>query len=158
CPCGYFSEPGNTCTCSRTQVQAYRAKISGPLVDRLDIQVAVPRVEFTELVSPKKAENSMLVRSRVEKARQIQAQRFAAAAIFCNARMGSQDIRQFCDVDKGGRHLLAQAADALMLSARACHSILKVARTIADLDNASDIQTGHLAEAIQYRGFDRKTD
>ncbi len=158
CPCGYFSEPGNTCTCSRTQIQAYRAKISGPLVDRLDIQVAVPRVEFAELVSPKKAENSLLVRSRVEKARQLQAQRFAATAIFCNARMGSQDIRQCCGVDKGGRHLLAQAADALMLSARACHSILKVARTIADLDNASDIRTGHLAEAIQYRGFDRKTD
>jgi len=158
CPCGYFSEPGNTCTCSRTQIQAYKSKISGPLVDRLDLQVAVPRVEFTELVNAQKAENSRLVRTRVEKARQIQAQRFALTSVFCNARMGSQDIRQYCGVDKEGRGLLARASDALMLSARACHAILKVARTIADLDTASEIKAGHLAEAIQYRGFDRKTD
>jgi magnesium chelatase family protein len=155
CPCGYFSEPGNACTCSQTQIQAYRSKISGPLVDRLDIQVAVPRVEFAALVNPKKAESSAVVRNRVEKARQIQAQRFADREIFCNARMGSQDIRQCCRVDKHGQNLLAQASESLMLSARACHSILKVARTIADLDNASDIRIGHLAEAIQYRGFDR---
>ncbi|MFO7912522.1 MAG: YifB family Mg chelatase-like AAA ATPase [Desulfotignum sp.] len=155
CPCGYLSEPGNTCTCSHTRIQAYRSKISGPLVDRLDIQVEVPRVEFSALVNPKKSEKSLAVRHRVEKSRQIQIQRFASAPIFCNARMGSQDVHHYCHVDKDGERLLAQASDNLMLSARACHSILKVARTIADLDDCPDIQSGHVAEAVQYRGFDR---
>jgi magnesium chelatase family protein len=155
CPCGYLSEPGNTCTCSFSQIQAYRSRISGPLMDRMDIQVAVPRVSFASLVSRKESEDSACVRTRVEKARQVQIERFRATSIFCNARMGTGDIHQYCCLDKNGQGLLAKASDTLMLSARACHSILKVARTIADLDHSPGIRTGHVAEAVQYRGFDR---
>jgi magnesium chelatase family protein len=158
CPCGYLSEPGGTCTCSYSQIQTYRSRISGPLVDRMDIQVAVPRVAFASLVSRKESEDSACVRTRVEKARQVQIKRFWATSIFCNARMGTGDIHQYCCLDKNGQELLAKASDALMLSARACHSILKVARTIADLDHSPGIQTGHVAEAVQYRGFDRGFD
>ncbi|MCF8125261.1 MAG: YifB family Mg chelatase-like AAA ATPase [Desulfotignum sp.] len=155
CPCGYLSEPSGTCTCSYSQIQTYRSRISGPLMDRMDIQVPVPRVAFASLVSRKKTEDSACVRTRVEKARQVQVKRYESTAIFCNARMGTRDIHQYCRLETAGQRLLAKASDTLMLSARACHSILKVARTIADLDHSSGIRTGHVAEAIQYRGFDR---
>jgi magnesium chelatase family protein len=156
CPCGYLSEPGSTCTCGFSQIQAYRSRISGPLLDRMDIQVAVPRVSFASLVSRKKSEDSATVRSRVTQARQIQVARFESTPVFCNARMGTGDIQQYCRLDKDGRRLLANASDTLMLSARAVHSIFKVARTIADLDASKDIRVGHVAEAVQYRGFDRE--
>jgi magnesium chelatase family protein len=156
CPCGYLSEPGNPCTCSFSQIQAYRSRISGPLMDRMDIQVAVPRVSFASLVSRKKSEDSARVRERVMQARQIQVARFESTPVFCNARMGTGDIQKYCRLDKDGRRLLASASDTLMLSARAVHSILKVARTIADLATSKDIQAGHVAEAVQYRGFDKE--
>jgi magnesium chelatase family protein len=156
CPCGYLSEPGNTCTCSFSQIQAYRSRISGPLMDRVDIQVSVPRVGFASLVSRKKSEDSARVRTRVEAVRQKQMERFRATAVSCNARMGPGDIHKYCRLDSQGQRLLAKASDTLMLSARACHSILKVARTIADLDHSDAIKTGHVAEAVQYRGFDRE--
>ncbi len=156
CPCGYLSEPGSTCSCSFSQIQAYRSRISGPLMDRMDIQVAVPRVPFASLVSREKAEDSATVRSRVMQAHQIQVARFESFPIFCNARMGIRDIQKYCRMDKNGQRLLANASDTLMLSARAVHSILKVARTIADLDSSADIRIGHVAEAVQYRGFDRE--
>ncbi len=157
CPCGYLSEPGSTCTCSFSRIQAYRSRISGPLMDRMDIQVAVPRVSFASLVSREKSEDSASVRKRVMPARQIQLKRFDSTPVFCNARMGTRDIRRHCRLDRDGQRLLANASDTLMLSARAVHSILKVARTIADLDSSADIQVGHVAEAVQYRGFDRET-
>jgi magnesium chelatase family protein len=122
----------------------------------MDIQVAVPRVSFASLVSRKKSEDSATVRSRVTQARQIQVARFESTPVFCNARMGTGDIQQYCRLDKDGRRLLANASDTLMLSARAVHSIFKVARTIADLDASKDIRVGHVAEAVQYRGFDRE--
>ncbi|MDT8379515.1 MAG: YifB family Mg chelatase-like AAA ATPase [Desulfotignum sp.] len=156
CPCGYLSEPGSTCTCSFSQIQAYRSRISGPLMDRMDIQVTVPRVSFNSLVSRDKSENSASVGARVMKARQIQVSRFESTPIFCNARMGTLDIRHYCRLDSDGQRLLAYASDTLMLSARAVHSIFKVARTIADLDSSADIQVCHVAEAVQYRGFDRE--
>jgi magnesium chelatase family protein len=157
CPCGYLSEPGSSCTCSFSQVQAYRSRISGPLMDRMDIQVAVPRVSFASLVSREKSEDSDSVRERVMQARQIQVARFKSLSIFCNARMGTKDIQRFCHLDRNGERLLASAADTLRLSARAVHAILKMARTIADLEFSAEIRTGHLAEAVQYRGFDRET-
>jgi magnesium chelatase family protein len=155
CPCGYLSEPGGTCTCGFSQIQTYRSRISGPLMDRMDIQVAVPRVAFASLVSPEKSEDSAGVRTRVEAARQVQVQRFASTPVFCNARMGTGDIHRHCRLDRQGQQLLGKASDALMLSARACHSILKVARTIADLDHSDAVLAKHVAEAVQYRGFDR---
>jgi magnesium chelatase family protein len=157
CPCGYLSEPGNTCTCSFSQVQAYRSRISGPLMDRMDIQAAVPRVSFASLVSREKTEDSATVRARVMQARESQLARFESGTVFCNARMGTGDIHRYCRPNSEGRRLLAHASDTLMLSARAVHSILKVARTIADLDGSPDIRTVHVAEAVQYRGFDRET-
>jgi magnesium chelatase family protein len=156
CPCGYLSEPGNTCTCSFSQIQAYRSRISGPLMDRMDIQVAVPRVSFASLVSRKKSEDSASVRKRVMRARRIQVERFKSSSVFSNARMGTRDIQKYCRLDANGQRLLAHASDTLMISARAVHSILKVARTIADLDRSKDIRPGHVAEAVQYRGFDRE--
>jgi magnesium chelatase family protein len=125
-------------------------------MDRMDIQVAVPRVPFASLVSGEKSEDSATVRSRVMQARQVQVARFKAAPIFCNARMGTREIQKYCRLDKDGQRLLGSASDTLMLSARAVHSILKVARTIADLDSSADIRIGHVAEAVQYRGFDRE--
>ena len=125
-------------------------------MDRMDIQVAVPRVSFDSLISREKSEDSATVRTRVTQARQIQVARFKPTPVFCNARMGTGDIQQYCRLDKDGRRLLASASDTLMLSARAVHSILKVARTIADLDASKDIRAGHVAEAVQYRGFDRE--
>lgn len=156
CPCGYLSEPGNTCTCSFSQIQAYRSRISGPLMDRMDIQVSVPRVGFASLVSRQKSEDSARVRARVEVVRQKQVERFRSTPVSCNARMGPGDIHKYCRLDRQGQRLLAKASDTLMLSARACHSILKVARTIADLDHSDAVKTGHVAEAVQYRGFDRE--
>lgn len=156
CPCGYLSEPGNTCKCSFSQIQAYRSRISGPLMDRMDIQVAMPRVPFASLVSRERSEESATVRDRVMQAREIQLARFASSPIFCNARMGTRDIRQNCCLESDGQRLLAHASDSLMLSARAVHSILKVARTIADLADSPEIRAGHVAEAVQYRGFDRE--
>jgi magnesium chelatase family protein len=113
-------------------------------------------VPFASLVSREKAEDSATVRSRVMQAHQIQVARFESFSIFCNARMGTRDIQKYCRLDKDGQRLLGSASDTLMLSARAVHSILKVARTIADLDSSADIRIGHVAEAVQYRGFDRE--
>jgi magnesium chelatase family protein len=124
----------------------------------MDIQVAVPRVSFASLVSRKKSEDSASVRERVMPARRIQIERFKSVSIFCNARMGTREIQKYCRLDAGGQRLLARASDTLMLSARAVHSILKVARTIADLDRSADIRTRHVAEAVQYRGFDRENN
>lgn len=155
CPCGYLSDPMGKCTCTHPQVQKYRSKISGPLLDRIDIHVEVPRVEYKDLNNKTKGDASFQIRKRVNSAGKIQAIRFKASDIFSNARMQGRHLKQFCCVSSEGKKILGQAVDVLGFSARACHSVIRVARTIADLDGVAKIERHHLAEAIQYRSFDR---
>jgi len=155
CPCGYYTDPRKECRCSLRQIQNYRARISGPLMDRIDIQVDVPPVKYRELASDRSGEPSEAIRARVTAARRKQAQRFAGENFFTNARMQNRHIRSHCQMEQDGHVLLRQAVDALGLSARAYSKILKIARTIADLDNADGIRAEHVSEAIQYRSLDR---
>lgn len=157
CPCGYATDPGHACSCTPLQVQKYLARVSGPLLDRIDIHIEVPAVKFAELAGEATGENSEKIRTRVEQARQRQLQRFHQRQhLFCNARMESKDIRKFCRVDEKGEALLKMAITKLGLSARAYDRILKVARTIADLEGCDDILPQFVSEAIQYRSLDRQ--
>jgi magnesium chelatase family protein len=165
CPCGFYLDPDHTCTCSPSMVTRYQNRISGPLLDRIDIHVEVPRVPFQKLSDDRRGEPSAAIRGRVEAARSRQTARFARAgskrnngtsssalaALACNAEMGPTEVREYCQVDEAGRQLLAAAMRQLNLSARAYHRILKLARTIADLAGSERIQPAYLAEAIQYR-------
>ena len=155
CSCGFFGDPQHECTCSPQQVQRYRAKISGPLLDRIDIQVEVPAVKYKELSDKTTGEDSATIRTRVNQAREIQLKRFSQRNIFCNAQMSSRDIRTHCQLDAAGEKLLENAMQRLGLSARAYTRILKVARTIADLAGEGHITSAHIAQAIQYRALDR---
>jgi magnesium chelatase family protein len=156
CPCGYFTDPNKECSCSPQQIQKYLGKISGPLLDRIDIHIEAPAVKYSELTSEIKGENSQTIRQRVIKAREIQSLRFANyKKIHCNADMGSKEIKLFCKLDNNSAELLKMAMSRLNLSARAYDRILKVARTIADLDNSENIEPKHISEAIQYRSLDR---
>ncbi len=155
CPCGFFSDPTRDCKCSPTQIQNYVSRISGPLLDRIDIQVEVPAVKYEELANETTGEPSVHVQERVEKARHIQQQRFADTAIHANASMESKQIREYCKIDSQAQELLRVAINQLGLSARAYDRILKVARTIADLDRNPHIEAVHVSEAIQYRSLDR---
>lgn len=155
CPCGYMADPDGKCTCTHPQIQKYRSKVSGPLLDRMDIQVEVPKVQFKDLAGKEDGEKSSDIRERVIKARKIQQHRLKQAGLLNNAGMHSRHIRDFCNLNIECEQMLKQAVDVLGLSARACHSVLRVARTIADLENAQDITGKHLSEAIQYRSFDR---
>ena len=157
CPCGYFGyEEDRACTCTPHQIQRYRSKISGPLLDRIDIHIEVPRVDYKTLSSSERGEPSSKVRERVMQARQMQEERFAGTEGLHNAVMTSAAIRKHCALDRESKSLLKQSFDALGLSARAHDRILKVARTIADLAGEERIQVPHVAEAIQYRALDRK--
>lgn len=157
CPCGYYNHPEKDCVCSPGIVKNYLNKISGPLMDRIDLHVEVTPVAFKDLSSVKRGENSDNIRSRVDKARSIQKKRYSQKnSIYCNAQMGSGDLNRYCSIDETGKKLLSRAIETLNLSARAYDRILKVSRTIADLDNSSNIGTEHLAEAIQYRSLDRE--
>ena len=156
CSCGFFGDPQHECTCSPQQVQRYRARISGPLLDRIDIQVEVPAVKYKELRDKATGEDSTTIRTRVNRAREIQLQRFQQRKIFCNAQMSSRDIRTYCQPDATGEKLLENAMQRLGLSARAYTRILKVARTIADLASDEHITGAHIAQAIQYRALDRE--
>ncbi len=157
CPCGYFNHPEKECTCSPVMVQRYLNKISGPLLDRIDLHVEVTPVAFSELSSQKTSEPSTDVRTRVIKAREIQAKRFAEnPGVYANAQMSSKLLKEICQVSPVGANLLKTAMDRLNLSARAYDRILKVSRTIADLADSADIRPEHLAEAIQYRSLDRE--
>lgn len=155
CPCGFFSDPSRECKCSSNQIQNYVSRISGPLLDRIDIQVEVPAVKYSELAAETTGEPSAQVQERVEAARQVQQQRFAGTTIHANANMESKQIREYCKVDDQAQDLLRVAINQLGLSARAYDRILKVARTIADLDQNPNIEAMHVSEAIQYRSLDR---
>jgi magnesium chelatase family protein len=157
CPCGYLGDPQRTCGCTVQQVQRYRSRVSGPLLDRIDIQVEVRPVSFRDLSARRPEEPSDAIRARVDRARQRQLTRFAGRPLFCNAQMPARDIARYCAVDAAAERLLQQAMDKLALSARAYTRILKVARTIADLAGAEAISAAHVAEAVQYRSLDRAT-
>lgn len=157
CPCGYFNHPEKECTCSPIMVQRYLNKVSGPLLDRIDLHVEVTPVPFNELTSQQSSEHSEGIRERVLKARDIQTERFAEyTGIHSNAQMSSKQLKEICKIDGVGQTLLKTAMDKLNLSARAYDRILKVSRTIADLEGSEDIKPEHLAEAIQYRSLDRE--
>ncbi|MBN1370553.1 MAG: ATP-binding protein, partial [Anaerolineaceae bacterium] len=151
CPCGYYGDPIKPCTCSPGTVTKYHKRISGPLLDRIDIHIDVPRVEFAKLSDSRLGEPSETIRARVEAARQIQRERFAGSSVACNADMRPAEVRKFCDLDDAGRSLMKAAMSQLQLSARAYHRILKLSRTIADLAGSEIILPQHLAEALQYR-------
>jgi magnesium chelatase family protein len=155
CPCGYFSDPKHACRCSYQQIHRYRSKISGPLLDRIDIHVEVPAVPYKDLMQESYAEPSADIRRRVSAARDVQSRRFARTKIYCNAKMGSRHIKTHCQINDTSRRLLESAIDKLGLSARAFNRILKIARTIADLEDKQDVQVDHISEAIQYRNLDR---
>lgn len=156
CPCGYYNHPEKECVCAPGVVQKYMNKISGPLMDRIDLHVEVTPVAFSELTRLRPAEKSESIRERVIRARQIQLERFKNnKEIYCNAQMNNKLMRTICKINTAGENLLKAAMEKLGLSARAYDRILKVSRTIADLDNSPDIKTEHLAEAIQYRSLDK---
>lgn len=159
CPCGYFNHPEKECHCGEINVQKYLSRISGPLLDRIDIHIEVTPVSFDELSSrSKSSEKSAIIRQRVIKARKIQYDRYLnKSGIYNNAQMPGNQIKDLCAINDTGKNLLKTAMQKLNLSARAYDRILKVARTIADLDNSTDIQTHHLAEAIHYRSLDRES-
>ncbi len=161
CPCGYLSDPTGKCTCTPHQVRTYRSKISGPLLDRIDIQIEVPKIKYKELsVNLKKrgkteSETSSQIRKRVRAAKKIQQSRFVGSSVSSNSKMHSRHLKLFCSLNARCEKILEQAVNLFGFSARACHSVIRVARTIADLEKSRHIEHHHVAEAVQYRNFDR---
>jgi magnesium chelatase family protein len=155
CPCGYATDPVKECSCTPLQIQRYLARISGPLLDRIDIHIDVPPLKHRELGGEPSGESSAAIRERVQRARQIQQERFRRSKAYCNAQMSTRQIRKHCQVEGEAKGLLDLAMERLGLSARAYDRILKVARTVADLEGAEGIQASQIAEAIQYRSLDR---
>jgi magnesium chelatase family protein len=151
CPCGYATDPDKNCSCSPMQILNYRKKISGPLLDRIDLHVEVPRIDFEKLREEKLAESSECIRARVEAARKMQTKRFEKFSCTTNTDMKNKEIREFCKLNDQSVQLMKQAVTQMHLSARSYHRILKLARTIADLDVDENIETEHVAEALQYR-------
>jgi magnesium chelatase family protein len=156
CPCGYFGDNQKECTCSQSSITTYQKRISGPLLDRIDMHVQVPRVDYDKLSEKRYGEPSEDIQTRVETAREIQRRRFAEggetqAGVLSNADMRNADIRKYCTLDEDCQNLLKAAAQQMHLSARAYHRVLKLARTIADLAHSGNIENTHLAEALQYR-------
>lgn len=151
CPCGYLGDPSRDCVCSESTITRYQKKISGPLLDRIDIHMDVPRVDYEKLSDARTGEPSNVIRARVEAARTLQTKRFQGTSLRTNSDMGAKEVQHFCKLDGAGDTLMRAAMQQLQLSARSYHRILKLARTIADLANAADIQSHHLAEALQYR-------
>ncbi len=155
CNCGHYGDLKSSCRCTPNQIHSYRSKISGPLLDRIDIHIEVPRIEYKDLTSDRVCETSTQIRERVNKARAIQRERFKDDGIFCNASMSHKQIRKYCVLGKEEKDLLKMAMTELNLSARAYDRILKVSRTIADIESTENINVDHISEAIQYRSLDR---
>ena len=151
CPCGYFADPKHACRCSFQQIHRYRSKISGPLLDRIDMHIEMPRLSFSEINGPP-GESSLGIRTRVERARALQLDRNQTL----NSHLNNEQLDEFCSLQAADRQLLQQAMERLQLSARAYHRILKLSRTIADLDDAAAVAARHLTEAISYRRLDRR--
>jgi magnesium chelatase family protein len=157
CPCGFFNDRSRECHCTQPMIQRYMQKISGPLMDRIDIHIDVPAVNYKEMRSASEPEASAQIRQRVERSRDIQLNRFASSKhkVYANAQMTAQNIRKFCELSSDCERLLERAMTQQGLTARAHDRILKVARTVADLEGAQLIESKHIAEAIQYRTLDR---
>ena len=151
CPCGFYSDPVRQCTCPPSLVSRYQRRISGPFIDRVDIFVEVPHIDYDKLADDRLGEKSEKVQARVRAARSRQLERFRGTKLTCNAEMTPTEVREFCQVESSAQSLLKMAMKQLYLSARAFHRILKLARTIADLEGDEIIKATHLAEAIQYR-------
>ncbi len=156
CPCGFYGSKDKECTCTPQAISKYMGKISGPLLDRIDIQIEVTPVKYQKLDTTEKIENSEKIKNRVNKARKIQHERYINDNIYSNSQLTPKLIEKYCTLDKQGKKILEMAFEKMGLSARAYGRILKVARTIADLDEKESIQTTHIAEAIQYRSLDKK--
>ncbi len=156
CPCGYYGDKKHDCSCGPKKISSYLSKISGPLLDRIDLHIEVPAVEYDDLERKSESECSAQIKERVDKAREIQLKRYKGTGIYSNSCLTASMINEFCALDEAGSTLLKNSFEALGLSARAHNRILKVARTIADLDGSKDIQKKHIAEAIRYRSLDRK--
>jgi len=156
CPCGFLTDPQKECVCTPLQIQRYRSKVSGPLLDRIDIQVEVPTLRYQELATKDAGESSDVIRQRVNAARVLQLKRFEKTKLHSNAQMGTREIKRYCPVKEDAEKLLETAINKLGLSARAYSRVLKVGRTIADLAGSEDIHASHIAEAIQYRSLDRR--
>lgn len=156
CPCGFYGHPTKKCTCSKGVPQKYMAKVSGPLLDRLDIHVEVPQVEFSKLSSEEKGESSAEIKKRVNAARRIQTERFKGSPVTCNAKMTPSQTAEFCKLNDNSKKILERCFETMDLSARAYDKILRIARTIADLEGSEAIEVPHITEAVQYRSLDRK--
>ncbi len=154
CPCGFYTDPHRECTCTLPQILRYRSKISGPLMDRIDIHIEVPAVRYRDLTGESSGEDSRAIKARVDQARAVQRERFSGKKVYCNAQMTARHLKKYCPIDEKSKGLLEQAIEKLGLSARAYTRILKIARTIADLEGAESIATPHVSEAIQYRSLD----
>jgi magnesium chelatase family protein len=157
CPCGYSGDPTHSCSCGPLAIERYRSRISGPLLDRIDIHLEVPAVAYGDIVGEQSGETSAAIRARVEHARAVQRDRFRdQPGVHANAHMSTRDLRRHCRLSQPVEAMLRQAVTRLGLSARAYHRVLKIARTIADLAGAAELGTAHVSEAIQYRSLDRK--
>ena len=157
CPCGYLGDAKHACKCTPTQVQRYESRISGPLLDRIDMHLEVPAVPYREISAGTRGETSATMKERVERARMIQKRRFCKRKdFFSNGQMTPRDLKKHCALDQISAKLMEDAVDRFGLSVRSYHRILKIARTIADLAETEKLQTGHVAEAIQYRRLDRR--
>ncbi|MBI5815125.1 MAG: YifB family Mg chelatase-like AAA ATPase [Nitrospinae bacterium] len=156
CPCGYYTDPAKECACTGHMIQKYRSRISGPLMDRIDIHIEAPAVKYREMMGEADGEPSEDIRARVNNARKMQLDRFAGSSIYCNAQMGAKLIKQICELDGPSKAILKAAVEKLGLSARAHEKVLKVARTIADLEGAPAMRADHVGEAVQYRSLDRE--
>jgi magnesium chelatase family protein len=156
CPCGYFGDRHRPCRCTPQQIRQYQGRISGPLLDRIDIHVEVPSVPYRDLAANRPGESSAVIKARIEGARRIQVKRQGGDGPLFNARLSDRQVRSFCVIDEASRQLIEMAVEKLGLSARAHTRILKVARTIADLEGLPQILPSHVAEAIQYRSLDRR--
>lgn len=156
CPCGYFGHPTKQCICNRKSVHQYLSRVSGPLLDRLDIHIEVQPVKFEELSSSDRGETSAEIRTRVNNQRKLQLERFSGTSIMCNARITADKLQEFCPLDDNASAIMKRSFDAMGLSARAYDRILKISRTIADMDNSEVIKRDHIFEAIQFRNLDKK--